>query len=214
MPPKDSIIPSPWARSAVIAGAMWALLAGSLLLSWGLTGAPLKPPGSPITQWVEIAGATLGLPGSWALESEVSQEDSPILQWTFVNQSSSAERLRVVRFSSTQPADPGLVLGEFVLPRLIAGRQMKMQRDTPLYRFDRQTTGQGEAIDMVFTTQRLARVSTSPQLHAVRLLSPDGKNFWVFQLTDQVAEEHWNRDLEVLQMEQLRSLLAAFEYDS
>lgn len=213
MPPKDSIIPSPVARSAVIAAVMLSLLAGSLALSWALTGAPLGPPGSPITQQVPIAGATLGLPNAWLLESEVVQEGSPFLQWTFTNQSSPAERLRVVRFTATQETDPGLVLGQLVLPQLIAGRRMTMTPDTPPLRYERATTDAGDTIDLIFSTQRLARVTTSPQLHAVRLISPDQKNFWVFQLTDQLAAEQWNRDVEVLQLDQLRRLLTGFAYD-
>lgn len=212
MPPKDSIIPSPVARSAVIAVAMLSLLAGSLALSWALTGAPLGPPGSPVTQQVSIAGATLGLPNAWALESYLEAPNGN-KQWVFTNQSSPAERFRVVTFNVNDVTDPGLVLGQLVLPQLIAGRRMTMTPDTPPLRFERATTETGDMIDLVFSTQRLAKVTTSPQLHAVRLISPDQKNFWVFQLTDQLAAEQWNRDMEVLQLDQLRRLLAGFAYD-
>jgi len=213
MPPQDSIIPSPAARSAAIALVMLILLAGSLGLSWALTGAPLRPPGVSMAPAVPIAGATLTLPGAWILEDRSGDEGGAFLRWTFTNQASPAERLRVVRFTAKTPTDPGVVLGQFVLPQLIAGRRMTMTPDEPPLRYERTSGNPDDKIDLVFSTQRLARVATSPQLHAVRLVSPDQKNFWVFQLTDQVPAERWNRDLEVSHMEQLRRMLTGFAYD-
>ncbi len=213
MPPKDSIIPSPLMRSAVIGGLMLLLLAGSLALSWGLTGAPLRPPGVPMAPAVPIGGATLSLPGAWGLESAVVQEGNPFSQWAFVNQASPAERLRVVRFTATEPTDPQQLLGKFVLPQLVAGRRMTVTPDTGPVAGDREQTEWGDTIDLRFSTVRLTKVTTAPQLHAVRLLSPDQKNFWVFQLTDQVPAEQWNRGLESSHLEQLQRMLTGFAYD-
>lgn len=216
MPPKDSIIPSPAARSAVIAAVMLLLLAGSLGLSWAVTGAPLRPPGVPTAPAVPIAGATLSLPAAWVLESSTPQGAGPeILQWTFINQASTAERLRVIRFEVPQAVDEGDVLGK-LLPQLLAGRRIILNSDSSSqwYRYERKIEDAGNVIDAVFSTQRLARVNTAPQLHAVRLLTPDRKNFWVFQLTDQVPAEQWNRDLEVSHIEQLRRMLVGLAYDA
>ncbi|MBB6430861.1 hypothetical protein [Algisphaera agarilytica] len=214
MPPKDSIIPSPVLRSAVIAAVMLSLLGGSLALAWAMTGAPLTPPTVPMAPTVSVAGATLTLPAAWELESTVAQEDNPVLQWTFTNQSYPSQRLRVIRFASTQQADPGIVLGNMVVPQLVAGSRPILQPDSPWYRYDRSDTEMGDSTDVIFSTQRLALGQTPPQLHAVRMLSPDEQNFWVFQLTDQVAAEHWHRDLELLHMDQLRRLLNGFAYES
>lgn len=197
----------PPVRSALVGVVMLALLCGSLGLSWAVTGAAWRPPVVPERAVVPIAGATLSLPGAWTLETVSEQAGQPILQWMFTNRASPAERLRVVRFTATEATDPVLVMGKFVLPQLVAGRLMKAAPRREVGKSDA-----GEIIDLVFTTQRISTVTTSPQLHAVRMLTPDRKNFWVFQLTDQVPDEEWDQSLEIGQIEQLRRLLDSFAY--
>ncbi|MEM9418913.1 MAG: hypothetical protein AAGA25_07695 [Planctomycetota bacterium] len=213
MPTKDSIIKSPLLRSVAIGVVMMFLLGGSLALAWGMTGAPLHPPTVQMAPTVSIAGGALTLPAAWKLESSVAEEGNPFLQWTFSNTSYPSERLRVIRFASTQQTDPGAV-GSQIVPELFPGSLPILQPDSPMYRHERNNTQLGDTTDVVFSTRRIALGATPPQLHAVRLISPDQQNFWVFQLTDQVASEHWHRDMELLHMEQLRRLLNGFAYES
>lgn len=207
------LVSSSLVRSMVVGVVMWALLAGSLALAWGVTGASWRPPTAPPRVVVPIGGATLPLPGAWAMEGKSEAAGQPYVLWTFVNQASPAERMRVIRFSTTEPTDPGPVLGKLVLPQLVAGRMLKMSSDGPPLRYERGPSEGGEVIDLIFSTQRISNVATSPQLHAVRMLTPDRRNFWVFQLTNQVQAETWSRSLEIGHLEQLRRLLKDFAYE-
>ncbi|MEM1107458.1 MAG: hypothetical protein AAGH99_02075 [Planctomycetota bacterium] len=211
MQSQDVIISSPAVRSAAVGITMFLLFLGSLVLAWGFTDAPLTPPSGPGMLEVSLAGGTLLIPEIWRLESVNGEEGDPFLQWVLVHQNSPAKRLRVVRFTSSQPTESGLILNN-LLPQLIDGRRVLMTTDEPLFRSDTDRNDVGQFTDLVFSTQRIAGVSTSPQLHAVRLLSPDQRNFWVFQLTDQVPAESWNRGLEISHIEHLRSWLSGFTY--
>lgn len=215
---KGPLVAAARTRSAVVGGVMMLLLGGSLVVAWAVTGAAVVPPSAPPPVVVSISGASVALPRAWELEASTLAAGKPVSQWSFVNQASPGERLRVVRFTASEPTDPGPVLGKWVLPQLLAGRMMKMSAEGPPLRYERAPGEDGDQIDVVFSTQmfspqRVSKVQSPLQLHAVRMLTPDQTNFWVFQLTDLVPEELWRRELENGQMQQLRTLLESFSYD-
>lgn len=206
------VISSPRLRTWVVAAAMLGLLVGSLALAWGLTGAPVLPPGPPAENRVAIDDASIGLPGAWVLDTAASRPVGNAPIWEFGNSASPAERLRVVRLRTEQELDPLQAMGQ-VIPQLIAGRRFIVTTDTPApWRGEVQDVEAGDLVEMRFSTQRWTQTSTSPQLHAVALFTPDRHNFWVFQLTDQVPAEQWARKLEDGHREQLRKLIETVEF--
>ncbi|MEM6458933.1 MAG: hypothetical protein AAF710_06035 [Planctomycetota bacterium] len=212
MPRQVLFVNSPLARAAVVAVLMWGLLAGSLVVAWAVTGAPLLPPGLAPRVTHTLGGATLALPERWALEGERAAGPGVPALKEFVNRTSPGERLRAAYFTTSEPADAEQLLGRLVLPQLVAGRVLLVSPGDPPWRRVASDDPTGRTLELVFSTRRAAAVATAPQLHAVRLVSPDRRRFWVYQLTEQVARERWSRDREVVQMRRLRDLLADVAY--
>ncbi|MEM9881380.1 MAG: hypothetical protein AAF800_00495 [Planctomycetota bacterium] len=212
MPRQVLFVNSPLARAAVVAVLMWGLLAGSLLVARAVTGAPLLPPGMAPRVEHGLGGVTLPLPERWVLEAERPAAPGVPGLKEFVNRTSPGERLRAAYFATPEPTDAEQLLGELVLPQLVAGRVVLVSPGDPPWRRVESDDPTGRTLDLVFSTRRAAAVATAPQLHAVRLVSPDRRRFWVYQLTEQVARERWSRPREVLQVRRLRELLADVTY--
>lgn len=207
---RPPMIQSPALRGTVVAALMLAMFTGSVLLAYTTTGAPLRSEAPEPPNEISLGGLVLALPSAWAVESHAEGTANSPAAWTLVNAASPAERLRVFRFTASQPVEPRQLMSKLVLPQLVAGRRLLMTPDAPALRFLQQDAeaGIGETLEIIFSTQRLTSAATSPQLHAVTLYTPDRQSFWVFQLTDQVSVEQWNRNLELGHLEQLRRLTA------
>ncbi|MEM7625892.1 MAG: hypothetical protein AAF333_09705 [Planctomycetota bacterium] len=212
MPPKTSLISSAPLRSAVIGGGMLALLFGSLALAWGLTGAPVIPPRGPEPDRLELGGVSITLPSAWQLESESSTPNGALRQWYFNNSVSSAERLRVFRFAVEPQAEPRQALEFLVNSQVVIAGLSRQQAQQILSKSTEVQTPVGEALDTQFTAARIARVRTSPQLHAVRLFTPDRKRYWLFQLTDQIPQENLTQQTKQGHQEQLRRIADTLSY--
>ena len=210
MPLRPPMIESPFLRGGVVAALMTGLFFGSVLLAYATTGAPLRGEAAAPANELSLGGLVLALPAAWQVESQTAGSEKAPAAWTLVNAASPAERLRVYRFTASQPVEPRQLMSKLVLPQLVAGRRLVMTPPSPALRFVQQEAeaGIGETLEIIFSTQRLSAASTSPQLHAVTLYTPDRQTFWVFQLTDQVSVEDWNRNLELGHLEQLRRLTA------
>ncbi len=197
-------------RKLVVAGSMFLLLCGSLLLSYVYTGAPLRAAATAPPNEFALEGLILALPAAWTLESQAAGTANTPAAWALVNAAAPAERLRIYRFTASQPIAPMQLMDKLILPQLIQGRRLIPARDGQPVRAVQQDAeaGIGETVDILFSTQLLTQAATSPQLHAVTLFTPDRQAFWVFQLTDQVPTEQWNRGLEIGHLEQLRRLTA------
>lgn len=213
MSPKDSIVATPGLRSAIIGSVMIALLASLMGLAWGMTGAPLLPPRPPEPPRAEFKGVSLALPSAWALESSHQSVGEGLTQWYFQNTVSRAERLRVFRFNVEPEADPRQVLGFLVKSQLlVAGLAVNQGAQLPI-QVSEVSVEWGEALDTIFTIQRNSSIQTSPQLHAARLFTPDRKQYWLFQLTDQIARENRTRQAELGHQEQLRRIVDTLRMD-
>lgn len=206
MPSKPPLISSAPLRSAVIGGGMLTLLFGSLALAWGLTGAPISPPQTPEPERFDMGGLNVALPSAWQLESVVPGADNEPRRWYFVNTVSPAERLRIELYTTPVAVEPEQVLKALILQqRLVAGLIFN-RAETPPLPVQAVAMEDGEALDTYFAIERNARVQTSPQLHAIRLFTPDRKQFWLFHLTDQVSRENFSPQVESGHREQLRRI--------
>jgi hypothetical protein len=195
----------------VIALIMFGLLGGSLGLAKVVTGVPLRPPAAVEPRVVTFGKVSLNLPAAWSGES-MRRPQPGVTEWNLTNGQSVGERLRVLRVRTSTPAEPGQLLGSLVVaPQRAEGRVFLVSpgESAMMRRYADEAVAEG-TLDLTFSTRRLTRTATSPQLNAVRLMAVSPREFWVFQLTDQVTIEAWRRHhraLEMGQLEQLRRLL-------
>lgn len=212
MPKGNPLIRSEAVRSLMIGASMVALLTGSLALAWGLTGVPILPPRSPEPDRFEAGPVSVVIPSAWQLESVAAGADQQPRRWYFVNAVSPAERLRIERYETPTAIDPQQVLNALMIQQQLVAGLIFNRGETKPIAAQTITMDQGEAIDTFFAIERNSRVQTSPQLHAVRLFTPDRKRYWLFHLIDQVPRERYTPQVEAGHREQLRRIANTLEY--
>ena len=205
-------------RTLVIGLVMWVLVAASVGLAFAVTQAPLRSSHPVQQQEAHFGQLALSLPAAWTGES-VTNPQPGVTQWSMVNRHALGEQLRVVRVVADD-AQAGAVLAGLVIAPLRAehrvfivgqGQNAMLQRYTddqlPPGAIDLTFSTRRLASDLPFSLQRLASAGTSPQVHSVRLFKLSEQETWVFHLSEQVASETWNREMELAQLKQLRLLL-------